>query len=74
VYVVAYLLTLVAFVLVIWIGKRSAEVEQLPDELSRQTQINRLERVDDIWPLVVVVTGIISVGLCWFTIPMTAIL
>jgi hypothetical protein len=73
VYVVAYLLTLVAFVLVIWIGKRSAEVEQLPDELSRQTQINRLERVDDIWPLVVVVVGIISVGLCWFTIPMTAI-
>jgi hypothetical protein len=32
--VVAYLLTLVAFVLVIWVGKRSADVEPLPDEIS----------------------------------------
>jgi hypothetical protein len=83
VYVVAYMLTLIAFVLVIWIGRRYSELESvaaqavpgglpaagLMDESLASAQLQRLSRIDDVWPVLVVLLGSVSIAICWFLIP-----
>ena len=69
VYVVAYVLTLIAFVLVIWIGKRYADLEALEPGEQRQLQQTRLQRLDEVWPLTVVFVATLAIGVCWLSIP-----
>jgi len=69
VYVVAYVVTLLAFVLVIFIGRRYGEMEEMPAGPRRDQMEQRLHRLDEIWPLTVVLFSSISVVLCWFTLP-----
>ncbi len=72
VYVVAYMLTLIAFVLVIWIGRRYSELESaasLMDEQLASAQRQRLSRIDDVWPVLVVLLGSASIAICWLMIP-----
>ncbi len=69
VYVVAYVVTLVAFVLVIWIGRRYQELEALPEGAEREMLERRLYRLDELWPLSVVVFSSISILICWLTLP-----
>lgn len=69
VYVVAYVVTLLAFVLVIFIGRRYGEMEEMPAGPRRDQMERRLHRLDEIWPLTVVLFSSISVVLCWFTLP-----
>jgi Ca2+/Na+ antiporter len=69
VYVVAYVVTLLAFVLVIYIGRRYGEMEEMPEGPRRDQIEQRLHRLDEIWPLTVVVFSSISIVLCWFTLP-----
>jgi hypothetical protein len=69
VYVVAYVVTLVAFVLVIWIGRRYAVMEEMPEGLERDQMERYLYRLDELWPLAVVMFSSISILLCWLTIP-----
>ena len=69
VYVVAYVVTLVAFVLVIWIGRRYADMEALDDGEARETLLHRLESLDNSWPLLVVAFGGAAVALAWMLIP-----
>lgn len=69
VYVVAYVVTLVAFVLVIWIGRRYADMEALDDGMIRQRMQNRLETLDNIWPLLVVTFGGAAVAIAWILLP-----
>ncbi len=69
VYVIAYVVTLLAFVLVIWIGRRYADMEAIDDPLIKQSLQRRLQRLDDGWPLVVVSLGVVGVTLCWLTLP-----
>ena len=69
VYVVAYVVTLVAFVLVIWIGRRYADMEALDDGAARETLQQRLESLDNSWPLLVVAFGGAAVALGWMLIP-----
>jgi hypothetical protein len=69
VYVVAYVVTLVAFVLVIWIGRRYAAMEVMPEGLERDQMERHLYRLDELWPLAVVVFSSFSILLCWLTIP-----
>ena len=69
VYVIAYVVTLVAFVMVIWIGRRYGDMEALPEGTERDAMAKRLNTMDEIWPLSVVAFSTISVAICWFTLP-----
>lgn len=69
VYVVAYVVTLLAFVLVIYIGRRYGEMEELPEGPKRDQLEQRLHRLDEVWPLIVVVFSTISIITCWLTLP-----
>jgi len=69
VYVVAYGVTLAAFTLVLWIGRRYSAMEHMPDGPAKDSLLHKLERLDVIWPLVVVVFGAAAIAICWYTIP-----
>jgi hypothetical protein len=69
VYVVAYVVTLVAFVLVIWIGRRYADMEALEEGPVRDTLQRRLEDLDNSWPLVVVAFSGTAIAISWMLIP-----
>jgi len=69
VYVVAYVVTLVAFVLVIWIGRRYASMEMLEEGPDRESLRQRLEDLDNSWPLVVVAFSAAAITTCWMLIP-----
>jgi hypothetical protein len=71
VYVVAYVITLVAFVLVIWIGRRYQDLEGLPSDEQRERQRSRLQKLDEIWPLAMVAFTTLSILLCWVNLPST---
>jgi len=69
VYVVAYVVTLAAFVLVIWIGRRYSSMEHMAEGSAKQMLMQKLERLDVIWPLLVVVFGALAIAICWLTLP-----
>jgi len=69
VYVVAYVVTLVAFVLVLWIGRRYGDMEALAEGAEREQMERRLTRLDELWPLVVVLFSSLTIVVCWLTIP-----
>jgi len=69
VYVVAYVVTLLAFVLVLWIGRRYAEMEALEDLEAQASLRRRLEHLDNSWPVVVVIISSLAIAAAWFTIP-----
>ncbi len=69
VYVVAYVVTLAAFVLVLWIGRRYAAMEVMEDSAEKAAMQRHLHRLDDVWPLVVVLFGGAAITICWITIP-----
>ncbi len=66
---VAYVVTLLAFVLGIWIGRRYNELEAMPEGPQRQALAQRLHTLDELWPLSVVGFTTVSVVLCWLTLP-----
>ena len=69
VYVIAYVVTLLAFILVIFIGRRYGELEEMPMGEARDRKQRRLEQLDELWPLTVVVFSSISIFGCWITLP-----
>jgi hypothetical protein len=69
VYVVAYVVTLVAFILVIWIGRRYADMEAMEDGSARESLQQRLDHLDNSWPLLVVAFGGAAIALAWMAIP-----
>ncbi len=69
VYVVAFVVTLVAFVLVIWIGRRYADMEALEDAIAQAALKHRLDQLDSSWPVVVVLFSCVAIAIAWFTIP-----
>ena len=69
VYVVAYIVTLFAFVLVIWIGRRYAAMEILEEGPAREGLRQHLEDLDNSWPLVVVAFSAVAITVCWMLIP-----
>ena len=72
VYVVSYVVTLLAFVLVIWIGRRYGEIEEMSEGPERQQFEQRLHRLDEVWPLTMVVFSTVAIVLCWITLPQGA--
>ena len=69
VYVVSYVVTLVAFVLVIWIGRRYADMEAMEQGSAREALQQRLDHLDNSWPLLVVTFGGTAIALAWLLIP-----
>jgi hypothetical protein len=69
VYVVAYIVTLFAFVLVIWIGRRYAAMEILEEGPAREGLRQHLEDLDNSWPLAVVAFSAVAITVCWMLIP-----
>ena len=69
VYVVGYVVTLMAFVLVIWIGRRYADMEEMEDPEMKALVRDRLEQLDNSWPVVVVIFSSLAIAVAWFTIP-----
>jgi hypothetical protein len=69
VYVVAYVVTLLAFVLVIWIGRRYADMEAMEDGPAKESIQARLEHLDNSWPLMVVMFGGTAIAVAWMLIP-----
>lgn len=69
VYVIAYVVTLLAFVLVLWNGRRYAALEEMPAGIERERLERRLYRLDELWPLLVVLFSSLAVLLCWLTLP-----
>ena len=69
VYVIAYVVTLLAFILVIYIGRRYGELEEMPTGDARNRKLRRLEQLDELWPLTVVIFSSISIFGCWITLP-----
>ena len=63
------MVTLVAFVLVIWIGRRYADMEELPEGPGRDKLAHHLYRLDELWPLGVVLFSSLSIVLCWVSLP-----
>ena len=72
VYVVAYIVTLIAFILVLWIGRRYADIQVMNDSLERSLLLRRLYLLDETWPLVVLFLGGSSIAICWIAIPQAA--
>lgn len=69
VYVIAYVVTLFAFVLLVWIGRRYADMESMPLGESRDNLSRRLETLDEVWPLMMVLFCSIAVFFSWYLIP-----
>jgi len=66
-YVVAYALTLGAFLLMLWGCRRYYKALEIQDEASRQLMLTRLDRSDDSWPAAVMLAGVVAGVICWFT-------
>ncbi|NKB73850.1 MAG: hypothetical protein GKR83_04955 [Synechococcus sp. s2_metabat2_7] len=69
VYVIAYVVTLFAFVLLVWIGRRYADMESMPLGEARDNLSKRLEFLDEVWPLSMVLFCSIAVVTSWYLIP-----
>jgi hypothetical protein len=44
-------------------------MEQLPEGPAKQLLLQRLDRLDVIWPMLVVVLGAGAIVACWLTLP-----
>ena len=69
VYVIAYVITLFAFVLLVWIGRRYADMESMPLGEARDNLCKRLELLDEVWPLSMVLFCSVAVVTAWVLIP-----
>ncbi|MFM1797849.1 MAG: hypothetical protein RLZZ117_127 [Cyanobacteriota bacterium] len=67
VYVVAYILTLISFIMMLWACRRYYKAIQLEDPELRAIELEKLDRSDDYWPTYVILAGIISLTIAWFT-------
>ena len=67
--VIASGITLFAFVLLVWIGRRDAEMVSMPLGEARDILSKRLARLDEVWPFLMVLFCSLAVVTAWFLIP-----
>lgn len=67
VYVICYVLTLSAFVLMLWACRRYYAALKIEDPQQQTIEMRRLDKSDDYWPTYVIVAGIISIAISWMT-------
>jgi hypothetical protein len=66
-YVVAYSLTLLSFLLMLWGCRRYYRALEIEDEDVRRQVLQRLDLSDDSWPAAVLLAGLVSGVICWFS-------
>ena len=67
VYVICYVLTLIAFVLMLWACRRYYAALKIEDPQLQAIEMRRLDKSDDYWPTYVILAGIITITISWFT-------
>jgi hypothetical protein len=67
VYVICYVLTLSAFVLMLWACRRYYAALKIEDPDLQALEMRRLDKSDDYWPTYVILAGIVSISISWFT-------
>jgi hypothetical protein len=67
VYVVCYVLTLGSFLLMLWGCRRYYHALKIENPEDQAIELRRLDKSDDYWPTYVILSGIISIFICWFT-------
>lgn len=67
VYVICYVLTLSAFVLMLWACRRYYSALKIEDPEQQAIEMRRLDKSDDYWPTYVILAGIVSVAISWLT-------
>jgi hypothetical protein len=67
VYVICYVLTLSAFVLMLWACRRYYSALKIEDSELQAIEMRRLDKSDDYWPTYVILAGIVSISISWFT-------
>lgn len=67
IYVVCYVLTLASFLLMIWGCRRYYQAIEIEDLDQRSLALNRLDKSDNYWPSYVILAGLVSLVICWFT-------
>jgi len=66
-YVVAYSLTLLSFVLMLWGCRRYYRALEIEDADLRRQVLQRLDLSDDSWPAAVLLVGLVCGVICWFS-------
>jgi hypothetical protein len=67
VYVVAYILTLVSFIIMLWASRRYYIAINIQDPDLQAIELDKLTKCDDYWPTFTILTGIISLIIAWLT-------
>jgi len=67
VYVICYVLTLSAFVLMLWACRRYYAALKIEDPELQAIEMRRLDKSDDYWPTYVILAGIVSISISWLT-------
>lgn len=68
VYVVSYAITLGSFLLMLWGCRRYYSALTLEDLALKTKELERLDRGDDTWPFAVILSGLIALIICWYTV------
>ena len=68
VYVVSYSITLGSFFLMLWGCRRYYNAIELEDLALKAKELERLDRSDDSWPFAVILAGLVSLIVCWYTV------
>ena len=67
VYVVSYAITLGSFLLMLWGCRRYYNAMSLVDLTQQAKELERLDQYDDSWPFAVILAGLVSLVICWYT-------
>ena len=67
VYVVSYAITLGSFLLMLWGCRRYYNAMSLDDLTQQAEELERLDQSDDSWPFAVILAGLVSLVICWYT-------
>lgn len=65
VYVMAYLMSFLSFVFALWSCRRESSLQLLPDGKERLREQQRLDRLDLIFPVLLIISGSVAVVASW---------
>ena len=67
VYVVAYILALVSFIITIWASRRYYKAINIQAPEMQAIELDKLGKCDDYWPTFAILAGMISLIIAWLT-------
>jgi len=67
VYIIAYGITLIGFAKTVWAGRRRFLVESLEDVAEKKLIVARLDLLDNVWPVTVILVGTLATYAAWLS-------